>query len=326
MAVVEIISVILFLVIATYGYHHFFVHRPKVEHIEKRVETIAQNHQGKSLDILSDKIAAFKESQLEKRLNSYLSQDGFGYGYVRLKLMRSGLKQTLDKLVGIFFLIWAAIFMVFFFIFKLDFNTAFLYSLAGSIVLSHYLINRSETKRKNLIITQLAPALEIILRGVRAGSQIDKTFHIVAREIHSPLKEEFIQMNSEIDFGVDFDKVLHASAIRVDIPDYYFFITTLVIQRQTGGSLADVLENILATLSKSQELRMKIKVFSSEAKTSGYVLAALPAVIMAVLWHLKPEQVYFLLYDSFGRKLLVSAIVMVIMALIIINRMIKLEV
>ena len=314
------------LILGIYGYRYFFVQRTKEEHIENRIEKIKQNHQGKMIDVLSDKASAFKESQLEKRLNSYLSQDSFGYGYVRLKLMRSGLKHTLDKLVGIFFIIWLVVFAVIFFVFKVDFNHAFLYSLACSVLIAHYAVNRSETKRKNLIISQLAPALEIILRGVRAGSQIDKTFHIVAREIHSPLKEEFIQMNSEVDFGVDFDKVLHASAIRVDIPDYYFFITTLVIQRQTGGSLADVLENIIATLSKSQELRMKIKVFSSEAKTSGYVLAALPAVIMFVLWHIKPEQVYFLLYDSFGHKLLITAIVMVIIAMTIINRMIKIEV
>ncbi len=326
MSVIEI-SLIVILVIGAYlGFHHFYISHPQAERVTRRIEKIAQNHHGKFTDLIPEKVLSFKESQLEKRLNSYLKQDGFGYGYVRLKLMRSGLKYTLDKLVGCFFLLWFFVFIVIYWVFKESFNHSFLYGLLGAAIIAHYYVGREESKRKNLIISQLAPALEIILRGVRAGSQIDKTFQIVAREIHSPLKEEFMQMNSEIDFGADFDKVLHASAIRVDIPDYYFFITTLVIQRRTGGSLADVLENIITTLSKSQELRMKIKVFSSEAKASGYVLAALPGVIMAVLWKIKPDQVEFFFKDPLGHKLLVIAISMIIMALVMIKRMIKLDV
>lgn len=326
MNLINLSLLILILGASIYGYVYFFIQRPNQDKIEKRIAAIAQHHQGKTTELSFDNSTTFKESSLEKRLNSYLKQDGFGYGYVRLKLMRSGLKFTLDKLVGIFFALWGAMFIVTYFIFHPELSSNFFYSLGLSVFLAHFLVSRSETKRKKLIISQLSPALDIILRGVRSGSQIDKTFQIVAREMHSPLKDEFIQMNSEIDFGVDFDKVLHASAVRVDIPDYYFFITTLVIQRQTGGSLADVLENIIATLSKSQELRMKIKVFSSEAKTSGYVLAALPLVIMAVLWRIKPEQVDFLLHDPFGHKMLVIAMSMVVMALIIINKMIKLDI
>lgn len=322
-------AILLFIFLITllgYGYHYVYALKPKAEKSENRLGKLAKYNQGKTADFLLDKASSFRESQLEKRLNSYLKQDVFGYGYVRLKLMRMGIKHTLDKLVGIFFAIWGICFVIVSLVLSKDLQAHFFYSLGISLVVSHYIISHYESKRKKLILTQLSPALEIILRGVRAGSQIDKTFQIVAREMHSPLKEEFIQMNSEIDFGADFDKVLHASAVRVDIPDYYFFITTLVIQRQTGGSLADVLENIIATLSKSKELRMKIKVFSSEAKTSGYVLAALPLVIMGVLSQIKPDQVDFLLHDPFGKKLLVIAISMVITALFIINKMIKLDI
>lgn len=315
-----------FILVLGYGYHYFYILQPKSEKSESRLNKLSKYNPGKNSDFVFEKTSSFRESQLEKRLNSYLKQDGFGYGYVRLKLMRMGIKHTLDKLVGIFFAIWGVCFVIISFLLHQDLQAHFFYSLGAAIFLSHYLISHFEAKRKKLILSQLSPALDIILRGVRAGSQIDKTFQIVAREMHSPLKEEFIQMNSEIDFGADFDKVLHASAVRVDVPDYYFFITTLVIQRQTGGSLSDVLENIIATLSKSKELQMKIKVFSSEAKTSGYVLAALPIVIMGVLWQIKPDQVDFLLNDPFGHKMLVIALSMVGMALFIINKMIKLDI
>lgn len=306
--------------------YYFSLVLPKQDKRQARIQSMGYALHSSLDEAMPSKLIALKETQLEKRLNVFLKQDKSGYGFIRLQLVRSGLKYSLEKLVAIFVIAWVIGTARLYTFTELSLFLSILYGLGITSLIAYFLVKRFQNKRRDQIVDQLSPALDIILRGVRSGSQIDKTFHIVAREIPSPLKEEFEQMNSELDFGADFDKVLHASGLRVNSPDYYFFVTTLIIQRRTGGSLADVLENIIMTLNKTKELKMKVKVFSSEAKTSGYVLAALPVVAMLALLRIKPEYVEFFLYDPLGRKLLMTSIGLIITALITIRRMIKIEV
>lgn len=320
---IALIFLLGFVLIALY---YFFIIKPEEDRLEHRVRTVALSKAIGLEESLSSELIAVKETQLEKRLNNFLRQDKLGYGFVSLKLLRSGLKQSLEKLIGIFVMLWILLSLGGWVILKIELIHSIGYAFVLDMFLFYVFVTHHEEKRKKQIISQLAPAIEIILRGVKAGSQIDKTFHIVARETPAPLKEEFIQMNSELDFGADFDKVLHASALRVNIPDYYFFTSALVIQRRAGGSLSDVLDNIITTLSKSHELRMKIKVFSSEAKTSGYVLSALPILALVVLAKTNPVQVEYFFYNDLGRKLLATATALLITAIITIRKMIKIEV
>ncbi|MBW8309133.1 MAG: type II secretion system F family protein [Candidatus Paracaedibacteraceae bacterium] len=306
--------------------YYFMVILPAEDRLTHRIQSLGFSRRGGLNENMSTSLIAIKETRLEKRLNNFLKKDRYGYGWVRLKLLRSGINQSLERLIALFSVTWIIVGISAFFLIHLSVMKSVLYALATTIGLSHMLLKRYEEKRKKMISEHLAPAIEIILRGVRAGSQIDKTFRIVAREVPSPLKEEFEQINSEIDFGADFDKVLHASALRVNIPDYYFFITSLIIQRRTGGSLGDVLENIIATLNKSHELRLKIKVFSSEAKTSGYVLSGLPVIAILALLKIKPEQIEFFLHDPLGQTLFLTAGCLIILAMVTIRRMIRMDV
>jgi tight adherence protein B len=306
--------------------YYFMMLLPEEERLTHRIQSMGLSRRNSLNDSIPTSLIAMKETRLEKRLNNFFKKDKYGYGFVQLKLLRSGINQSLEKLIALFIIAWMSLGISAFFLIHLSIFKSTLYTFAATAGLFYLFLNRYEEKRKKMISAHLAPAIEIILRGVRAGSQIDKTFRIVAREAPSPLKEEFEQMNSEIDFGADFDKVLHASAIRVNIPDYYFFITSLIIQRRTGGSLGDVLENIIATLNKSHELRLKIKVFSSEAKTSGYVLSGLPIIALLVLLKIKPEQIEFFLHDPLGQTLFMTAGCLIVLAIVTIRRMIKMDV
>lgn len=328
MGISSILIIVLFILLGLIlGITYYFnVILPKQNKIQQRIRSMGYALHGSLDEAMPGNLIALKETQLEKRLNAFLKQDKFGYGFVRLQLMRSGLKYSVEKLAAVFVIAWIIGTVRLYTFAGSYFIQSVLYGLGITALLAYLFIKRLQNKRRDLIVDQLAPALDIILRGVRSGSQIDKTFHIVAREIPSPLKEEFEQMNSELDFGADFDKVLHASGLRVNAPDYYFFVTTLIIQRRTGGSLSDVLENIIMTLTKTKELKMKVRIFSSEAKTSGYVLSGLPVVAMLAMLKIKPEYVEFFLHDPLGRKLLMTSIGLIITALIVIRRMVKIEV
>mgnify|MGYP001035926396 CR=1 FL=1 len=321
-----IIAVLVLLGLILMIVYYFMVILPAEDRLNHRIQSMSFSRRVGLEGSMPASLIAIKETRLEKRLNNFLRKDRHGYGWVRLKLLRSGITHSLEKLITFFIITSIIVGGSTFFLIHLSIFKSIMWGVALTAVLFHILLKRYEEKRKKMISEHLAPAIEIILRGVRAGSQIDKTFRIVAREVPPPLKEEFEQMNSEIDFGADFDKVLHASAIRVNVPDYYFFITSLIIQRRTGGSLGDVLENIITTLNKSHELRLKIKVFSSEAKTSGYVLSGLPVIAILVLLKIKPEQIEFFLHDPLGQTLFMTAGCLIILAIVTIRQMIKMDV
>ena len=267
-----------------------------------------------------------RESLLEKKLNAMFSANKTGENLLQLKFYRCAIKLDFKK-IGIFLLLT---YFTFFIIADLFTPIGWIYSifvgLGGTIGFSYVLLNFLEKRRRKKILAQLSTAVEIILRGIRSGSSVERTFQIVSRELTYPLKDEFNQITKELEFGVSFEKVLHNAATRINVSEFYFFTTALMIQRKSGGSLSDVLENIIHSLSRIQEIRMKIKIYSSEAKTSGYVLGCLPAIIWVILMHVKPEHIAFFHEDPLGRKILMIAIGLFLSAFVMIKRMVNLEV
>lgn len=94
----------------------------------------------------------------------------------------------------------------------------------------------------------------------------------MVKEVDAPLKQEFARIIQQIEFGISFDEALHQAADRVDLSDFYFFTTSLIIQRKAGGSLSEILDNIITSLNRANEIRSKIKVLSAEAKVTAYIL------------------------------------------------------
>lgn len=267
-----------------------------------------------------------KESMLEKKLNQYFSRTPRGDSFIKLKLHRCGV--TLD--VRVLFWIGLMLWFIAFALLGLFTNFGILNNLVGSLLIAFAVFFGSlgflEAQRKNQITQHLTPALDIILRGLRAGSSIERTFEVVSREVPSPLKEEFQKITQQLEFGISYEEVMHQAAQRIDVSDFYFLSTALVIQRKSGGSLADVLENIIQSLNKTQELRMKIQIFSSEAKVSSFILGGMPVVVWIVMMNANPQYLDFFRYDASGQRMLMIAVGLVVGAGFIIRRMIRIEI
>lgn len=294
--------------------------------IKKRIESIGGFAGGTTTINSKSVIRVTKESLLEKKLNAILSANKTGENLLQLKLYRCGIKLELKKIGLYLAILWFAFFSILNIITHLGFMYSTLAAAGAMVSVVYFALSFLEKRRRKKTLVQLSTAVEIILRGIKSGSSVEKTFQIVARELGSPLEEEFNQITRELEFGVSFEKVMHRVAARINIPEFYFFTTALVIQRKSGGSLVDVLENIITTLNKIQEIRLKIKIYSSEAKTSGYVLACLPAVIWVVLMQIKPEHIEFFYTDPLGEKILYIAIGLFIGAFVMIKRLINLDV
>jgi tight adherence protein B len=114
---------------------------------------------------------------------------------------------------------------------------------------------------------------------------------IVGQEMGGPVSEEFTRITDGLKMGGEFDDILWATAERIDLPEFNFFVITLTIQRETGGNLGETLENLCDMLRKRRQVKLKVKALSSEAKASAIIIGSLPFALFGILYLLNPEYV-----------------------------------
>lgn len=287
-------------------FYRFYEAKMREQAVQDRLDTIGSS--SKTAAVTNAKKGLFEkknksESLLDRKLNAILSKRSSTDQPLQLLLYRCGLTINVTKIFLILLISYVLVFLLSSNILKMDIYKSLLISIGGVSFCFYALIRRLEAKRKKLFLDSLPQAVDIVLRGIRSGSSIEKTFTIVARESPSPLKEEFEEILKEIEFGVAYDRVLVTSANKIDINEYYFLVTALIIQRQSGGSLSDILENIIFVLSRRSEMKTKVRIVSAEGRLSGIVLSTLPILVGLFMYKFNPEHLMFFYYDPLGNKL-----------------------
>lgn len=277
----------------------------------------------------TENLSVFKkdsQSLLERKIVQYLRNRPHTENQLRLKLYRAGMEGHLSHLFGAMILasliIVTAISIIGYFNYIYDIPL----SIILAILLTYFVLNFLEQRFKSKVIQQLPVAIEIILRGIKFGSSVEKTFAIIVKEVPSPLKNEFSKIIQQIEFGVPFDNALHQAAYRIDLPDFYFFTTALVIQRKGGGSLSEILENIITSLNRANEIRKKLRVLSAESKISAYILGLLPIVICLAMIKFNPSYLDFFLFEAIGHKVLLFAVGLMACGIEMIRHLIKIKI
>lgn len=194
-----------------------------------------------------------------------------------------------------------------------------------SAVISSFVYSYLEAKRQKVFLQNFPTALDLITRGLRAGLAIDKTFLTISRELPNAVGSEFETIMQQINLGVPFENALVNSAIQVKIADFDFFVASLILQRKVGGSIADFMENVSKIVRKREELRLKIKSMSSEARATGMIIGSLPFITLGVISFIRPDYLDIFRYHPTGQKLFLSAIGLIVLAGFIVNRMTKIN-
>jgi tight adherence protein B len=158
-------------------------------------------------------------------------------------------------------------------------------------------------KRTEKFQRQLPEALDLVARALRAGHAFSGAMKMVADEMDDPIGTEFDKTLNEVNFGVGVTEALKNLAARVSCLDLKFFVVAVVIQRETGGNLAEILENIARVIRERFKLYGRIKVLAAEGKLSAIILTALPFFVAFVLLLANPEYLQILARDSIGRVL-----------------------
>lgn len=201
-----------------------------------------------------------------------------------------------------------------------------LVGLAAGAVLPHKVISRMIQKRQDLFVAQLSEGLDLIVRGVKSGLPVAETINSVAEEMPPPIGQEFGRVMEDTRVGMTLESALWAASERVQATEFKFFVVTLTVQRETGGNLAETLDNLSELVRSRKQMKLKVKAMSSEARASQYILGGLPFGIAGILLLIAPEYILTLVNTSGGNWLLGIGGTMLAMGWFVMGRMVNFEI
>jgi tight adherence protein B len=198
-------------------------------------------------------------------------------------------------------------------------------ALIGSF-LPYAWLRHKRTKRMKRFEEQFPEALDLLSRAIRAGHAFQTAMGMVADELPSPVGVEFKKAFEQQNFGLPLGDVLNQMAERVPILDVKFFVTAVMIQRETGGNLAEILDNLAHVVRERFKILRQVRVHTAHGRFTGYVLLALPATLGIVLTFINREHMKLLFEEHMGQMMIMGAIVMQAVGYIWIRKIIKIEV
>lgn len=180
-------------------------------------------------------------------------------------------------------------------------------------------------KRLQTFEEQFPEAVELIARALRAGHAFTTGLGMAADEIKPPVGSEFKRVYDEQNFGMSLVTALRGMALRVPVLDARFFVTAVLTQRESGGNLSEVLDNLANVMRERFKVKRQIRVISAHGRISAWVLSGLAPGLAGVLFLLSPDFMRILWEDPMGLNLVMAAVVLQIIGTIIISRMVKIE-
>ena len=187
-------------------------------------------------------------------------------------------------------------------------------------------INFRRAKRLRKITSQLPDVFDMMSQALRAGHALGGAVQIIYEQMPPPIATEFAQVYHKQNLGVRIEDALQSMADRVDSLDVRFFVTAVVIQRQTGGDLAEVLDNISNVIRERIELAGLVRGLTAEGRLSGWVLFVLPVIVFGATMYLNPDYGAMLFDDPMGRIMLMVAIGMQLMGIAMIRWIVNIKV
>jgi tight adherence protein B len=173
---------------------------------------------------------------------------------------------------------------------------------------------------------QLPEALELISRALRAGHAFSVGLKLVGDEAADPIGIEFKRVFDEVSMGVALPQALQNMTDRLDCVDLRFFVTAVLVQRETGGNLAEIIDSLAGMIRKRFELQLKVNALSAEGRFSAVILFALPLVVGGVLFKMNPDYMLTLFTDPMGQNMVMVGSFLMVTGAIIMKRMVAIKV
>lgn len=197
---------------------------------------------------------------------------------------------------------------------------------AVGVVLPCAFLLRKRTLRLRRFEELFPEALDLLSRAVKAGHAFQTAMNMAAEELPDPVGPEFRTTFDQQNFGLPLRDALNAMSTRIPIIDVRFFVTAVLIQRETGGNLSEILDNLSHVVRERFKVLRQVRVHTAHGRFTGWVLLGLPAALAIVLSFINPEHMQLLFREPMGRAMLATAACMQTVGYFWIQRVIKIEV
>jgi tight adherence protein B len=187
-------------------------------------------------------------------------------------------------------------------------------------------VNARKNLRMKKFILYFPEALEMFARSLRAGHSFTGAIQLVGQEMPDPIGPEFQKVFDEQNLGIPLKSALVGMINRIDLLDVKFFVTAVLIQRETGGNLAEIIDKISYVIRERFRIQGQLKIHTAQARLTGIVLAFLPIAVAFILFLMSPGYMKPLWEEPAGRSMIVSAIIMQIAGILVIRKIIRIKI
>jgi tight adherence protein B len=292
---------------------------------EERLHTLAARHPGAGMSMLQDQTAsvlavALNESdprrQVEQfvgrfvNLKAIVEQAGVPYRPSSIVMAALGMAVAVGMMVAMTNLPIGA--------------TPLAALLAVSLPFIWLLLKRRQRLKK--FEGQLPEAMELLSRSLRAGHSLGDGIRLIGEEMPEPISGEFSRCYEEQNLGRSLEDTLDELAVRIPNLDVRFFVTSVILQRQTGGDMAEILDKIGRLIRERFQIRAQVKALTGEGRMSGVVLLAMPLLLTVYMYLRDPEYLRPLVEHPLGQRMVIGAVVLQILGAIVIKKIVDIKV
>ncbi len=197
--------------------------------------------------------------------------------------------------------------------------------IAGLLGLPRWAVNFLRKRRMTKFVDEFANAMDVIVRGVKAGLPLNDCIKIIANEASEPVKSEFRLISETQAMGLTMAEAIAKLPERVPVPETNFFAIVVSIQQRAGGNLAEALGNLSRVLRERRKMKGKIIAMSMEAKASAVIIGALPVVVMTLVYLTSPKYIMLLFTEPLGHVILGCSAVWMFMGIMVMRKMIHFD-
>lgn len=180
-------------------------------------------------------------------------------------------------------------------------------------------------KRRKAFVNQLGDMLTMVANALRAGFSFMQAFELISREMDAPVGREVAKVIREVNLGTTLDAALDHMSRRMQSTDFNLVVTAVLIQRQVGGNLAEILDTIGETIQERVRMRREVMALTSQGRMSGFVLTALPFGLAAVISMISPGYLTPLIEEPMGRMAIAGGLVLIVIGYFVIQRIVDIK-
>lgn len=236
-------------------------------------------------------------------------------------MQQAGMELHVAKLLAIMFLIYASAFLLGFVLRLPLIGVLVVSALLGLIPL--FVVGVKRSRRFSRFEEQFPDAIDLLARAVRAGHAFTTALELIGKEMPEPIAGEFRIAYEQQNLGLPLREAFQNLLLRVPLPDVHVFVSALLIQRESGGNLAEILENLARIIRDRFKLMRQVKVYTAQGRVTLYVLSSVAPFLLIALYFLNRQYVMLLIEDPIGQIIFVVSLLLQILGFFTIRKIIQ---